>query len=242
MRAMIFAAGLGTRLRPLTDHLPKALVPVGGEPLLHRLLVKLHAAGCTYAVINVHHHAEQVIQFLDNRDYGMKIEISDERNMLLDTGGGLRHAAPFFTGDEPVLLHNVDILSNLRLDDFIKSFKPNCLAQVAVSERPTSRFLLFDSDNHLSGWHNTRTGEIRPADIDTSALHPYAFAGIHIVSPRIFTLMSEYPDRFSIIDFYLDVMRKEQIAAYLPENFAILDVGKADTLAAADKFAIRYDL
>lgn len=242
MRAMIFAAGLGTRLRPLTDHLPKALVPVGGEPLLHRLLMKLHAAGCTHAVVNVHHHAEKIADFLACHNYDMRIDISDEREMLLDTGGGLRHAASFFTGDEPVLLHNVDILSNIRLDDLIKSFSPNCLAQVVVSERSTSRYLLFDNDNLLSGWHNIRTGETRPDGIDTSALHPYAFAGIHLVSPRIFTLMSDYPARFSIIDFYLDVMRREHIAAYLPENFAILDVGKTDTLAAADEFVAHYGL
>lgn len=242
MRAMIFAAGLGTRLRPLTDHLPKALVPVGGEPLLHRLLVKLRTAGCTHAVINVHHHSEQVIKFLAGRDYGMKIEVSDESDMLLDTGGGLRHAAPFFPGDEPILLHNVDILSNLPLDRFFASFKPDCLAQVAVSDRPTSRYLLFDRDNYLAGWHNIRTGETRPAGIDTATLHPYAFSGIHIISPRVFKLMADYPDNFPIIDFYLKTMQTERIAAYVPDDFAILDVGKTDTLAAADNFAARYGL
>ena len=240
MRAMIFAAGLGTRLRPLTDHMPKALVPVGGVPLLHRLLTKLYAAGYTHVVINIHHHAAQIIDFLAAHDYGMHIDISDESDMLLDTGGGLRHAAQFFTGDEPILLHNVDILSNLSLDHFTASFRPDCLAQVVVSERPTSRYLLFDNNNRLAGWHNISTGATRPPGIDTTALRPYAFAGIHLVSPRIFTLMAHYPDKFSIIDFYLEAMHNETIAAYLPDNFAMLDVGKVDTLAAANDFVTQY--
>lgn len=242
MRAMIFAAGLGTRLRPLTDHMPKALVPVGGVPLLHRLLTKLYAAGYTHVVINIHHHAAQIIDFLAAHDYGMHIDISDESDMLLDTGGGLRHAAQFFTGDEPILLHNVDILSNLSLDHFTASFRPDCLAQVVVSERPTSRYLLFDNNNRLVGWHNISTGATRPPGIDTTALRPYAFAGIHLVSPRIFTLMAHYPDKFSIIDFYLEAMHNETIAAYLPDNFAMLDVGKVDTLAAANDFVTQYHL
>ena len=242
MRAMIFAAGLGTRLRPLTDHMPKALVPVGGVPLLHRLLTKLYAAGYTHVVINIHHHAAQIIDFLAAHDYGMHIDISDESDMLLDTGGGLRHAAQFFTGDEPILLHNVDILSNLSLDHFTASFRPDCLAQVVVSERPTSRYLLFDNNNRLAGWHNISTGATRPPGIDTTALRPYAFAGIHLVSPRIFTLMAHYPDKFSIIDFYLEAMHDETIAAYLPDNFAMLDVGKVDTLAAANDFVTQYHL
>ena len=242
MRAMIFAAGLGTRLRPLTDHMPKALVPVGGVPLLHRLLTKLYAAGYTHVVINIHHHAAQIIDFLAAHDYGMHIDISDESDMLLDTGGGLRHAAQFFTGDEPILLHNVDILSNLSLDHFTASFRPDCLAQVVVSERPTSRYLLFDNDNRLAGWHNISTGATRPPGIDTTALRPYAFAGIHLVSPRIFTLMAHYPDKFSIIDLYLEAMHNETIAAYLPDNFAMLDVGKVDILAAANDFVTQYHL
>lgn len=222
--------------------MPKALVPVGGVPLLHRLLTKLYAAGYTHVVINIHHHAAQIIDFLAAHDYGMHIDISDESDMLLDTGGGLRHAAQFFTGDEPILLHNVDILSNLSLDHFTTSFRPDCLAQVVVSERPTSRYLLFDNNNRLAGWHNISTGATRPPGIDTTALRPYAFAGIHLVSPRIFTLMAHYPDKFSIIDFYLEAMHNETIAAYLPDNFAMLDVGKVDTLAAANDFVTQYHL
>lgn len=222
--------------------MPKALVPVGGVPLLHRLLTKLYAAGYTHVVINIHHHAAQIIDFLAAHDYGMHIDISDESDMLLDTGGGLRHAAQFFTGDEPILLHNVDILSNLSLDHFTASFRPDCLAQVVVSERPTSRYLLFDNNNRLAGWHNISTGATRPPGIDTTALRPYAFAGIHLVSPRIFTLMAHYPDKFSIIDFYLEAMHNETIAAYLPDNFAMLDVGKVDTLAAANDFVTQYHL
>lgn len=242
MRAMIFAAGMGTRLRPLTDRIPKALVPVGGKPLLHRLLLKLNAAGCTHAVINVHHHAGQIIDFVAGHDYGMRIDISDESSMLLDTGGGLRHAARFFSGDEPILVHNVDILSNLQFESFAASFSTDCLAHVAVSNRTASRQLLFDGDDRLTGWRNIQSGETRPAGLDTSALHPYAFAGIHIVSPRIFELMEGYPEKFSIIDFYLKAMQSEKIAAYRPADLAILDVGKADTLAAADDFTAKYGL
>lgn len=245
MRAMIFAAGLGSRLRPLTDRIPKALVPVSGVPMLHRLLIKLHAAGCTHAVINVHHHAGQITDFIAARNYGMRIEISDESGMLLDTGGGLRRAAAFFPGNEPILLHNVDILSNLKLDTFAASMKPDSLAQVAVSDRPSSRQLLFDEGNRLAGWRNVQTGATRPADIDAATLatlHPYAFAGIHVVSPRIFGLMSGWPEKFSIMDFYLNVMQKEKIVAYRPDGLAILDVGKTDTLAAADDFTAKYGL
>ncbi len=236
MRAMIFAAGLGTRLRPLTDTMPKALVPVGGQPLLHHLLVKLQRAGCTHVVVNVHHHAEQIIDFVAQHDYGMKIEISDEREMLLDTGGGLRHAAHFFAGDEPVLIHNVDILSNLSLENLYAAHRPETLATLAVSRRETSRYLLFDADNRLQGWQNRQSGETKPPHLDTAGLSPYAFAGIHVVSPRIFAMMEEWNERFSIIDFYLQAMERECIVAYHPEPFKMLDVGKIDTLAAADAF------
>lgn len=236
MRTMIFAAGLGTRLRPLTDTLPKALVPVDGQPLLHRLLLKLQAAGNSHAVINVHHHARQIIDFLANHDYGMKIDISDERNRLLDTGGGLRHAATLFTGEEPILIHNVDILSTLSFEQLIAAHRPENLATLVVSERKTTRYLMFDSNKLLRGWYNSTTGESKPSELPSVDLTPRAFAGIHIVSPRIFSLMSDFPDKFSIIDLYLKVMQKENITAYAPSDFAMLDVGKTETLAAADRF------
>lgn len=236
MKAMIFAAGLGTRLRPLTDTMPKALVPVAGQPLLHHLLVKLQQSGCNYAVVNVHHHAEQIKEYIATHDYGMKIDISDESDMLLDTGGGLRKAAALLAGEEPVLIHNVDILSNIDFSKLLASHTPDRLATVVVSNRETSRYLLFDNENNLQGWNNIKTGEVKPHELDTTPLHRAAFAGIHVVSPRIFELMQAYPDKFSIIDFYLQAMSSNRIAGYTPDNFTMLDVGKIDTLTVAESF------
>lgn len=236
MKAMIFAAGLGTRLRPLTDTMPKALVPVDGKPLLHHLLVKLQQSGFTQVVVNVHHHAEQIKEYIATHDYGMDIKISDETDMLLDTGGGLRKAAALLQDDEPILVHNVDILSNIDLCKLMASHTPDRLSTVVVSPRETSRYLLFDNDNYMRGWTNTKTGEVKPANIETTALHRMAFAGIHVVSPRIFELMKPYPEKFSIIDFYLQSLQENDIIGYTPHNFAMLDVGKVDSLTAAEAF------
>lgn len=233
---MIFAAGLGTRLRPLTDTMPKALVLVDGKPLLHHLLAKLQQADFTQVVVNVHHHAKQIKEYIATHDYGMKIDISDESDMLLDTGGGLRKAAKLLIGNEPILVHNVDILSNIDLRLLMMSHTTDLLSTVVVSRRETSRYLLFDNNNYLQGWTNTKTGEVKPQNLDTTLLHRAAFAGIHVVSPRIFELMQPYPDKFSIIDFYLQVIQDNRIAGYTPHNFAMLDVGKVDTLAAAENF------
>ena len=231
MRAMIFAAGLGTRLRPITDKMPKALVPVGGEPLLHRLLVKLQHAGCSHVVINVHHHAAMIVDFVTSRDYGMRIDISDESDMLLDTGGGLRRAASFFKGDEPILVHNVDILSDLSFEELLAAHDPESLATLVVSQRDTSRYLMFDATDRMSGWMNIKTGETKPAELDCTSLYKAAFSGIHVVSPRIFGLMEKLPPKFSIIDFYLQFMHQYDIMAYRPAAFSMLDVGKIDSLA-----------
>ncbi len=236
MKAMIFAAGLGTRLRPITDTIPKALVPVNGKPLLHHLLVKLQQAGCSYVVINVHHLAHLIKEYIATHDYGMDIVISDESEQLLDTGGGLRHAASLLQGEEPIVIHNADILSNVDLKQLLAAHTPHRLATVVTSERETSRYLYFDENKHLRGWCNTKSGELRPHDLHVEGLHKAAFAGIHVVSPHIFTLMQSQPDKFSIIDFYLSMMNKHTIASYTPLDFKMLDVGKIDNLAAAEKF------
>lgn len=236
MKAMIFAAGLGTRLRPLTDTMPKALVPIDGKPLLHHLLSKLEKAGCSHAVINVHHHAEQIVEYVKQHDYGMRIEISDESDMLLDTGGGLRKAGTLLEGDEPILVHNVDILSNLDFDLLLQAHKPDNLATVVVSHRDTSRYLLFDNELRMHGWTNIKSGEVKPQGIDPTSLQQVAFAGIHVVSPRIFEAMRHMPEKFSIIDFYLQAMQSHHIAGYIPHNFTMLDVGKIDSLAPAEEF------
>ncbi|MBP3670795.1 MAG: nucleotidyltransferase family protein [Bacteroidaceae bacterium] len=236
MKAMIFAAGLGTRLRPLTDTMPKALVPVNGKPLLHHLLTKLQQAGCTHVVVNVHHHALQIIDYIATHNYGMHIAISDESEMLLDTGGGLRKAKQLLEGEEPILVHNVDILSNLDFEPLMQAHHPDNLATVVVSPRNTSRYLLFDNDMRMHGWTNINSGEVKPANIDTTLLQQYAFAGVHVVSPRIFDLMQDMPSKFSIIDFYLQAMAQHRIMGYVPQDFAMLDVGKVDSLVAAEEF------
>ena len=239
MKAMIFAAGLGTRLRPLTDTIPKALVPVDGKPLLHHLLTKLQQSGFTHVVVNVHHHAEQIKEYIATHNYDMKIDISDESEMLLDTGGGLRKAATLLAGDEPILVHNVDILSNLDLHKLMASHTPERLSTVVVSNRKTSRYLLFDDNNYMRGWTNITSGEVKPQNLDTTGLHQAAFAGIHVVSPRIFELMQAYPEKFSIIDFYLQALQGNDIVGYTPHDFAMLDVGKVDVLSAAEEFIKR---
>ena len=236
---MIFAAGLGTRLRPLTDTMPKALVPVDGKPLLHHLLKKLQQAGCSHAVVNVHHHAQQIVDYVKQHDYGMRIEISDESDMLLDTGGGLRKAGSLLDGDEPILVHNVDILSNLDFNLLLQAHKAHSLATVVVSHRNTSRYLLFDNEMRMQGWTNINSGEVKPQGIDVEKLQQLAFAGIHVVSPRIFDSMCHMPDKFSIIDFYLQAMNNHRIIGYTPPGFAMLDVGKVDSLAPAEEFVKR---
>ena len=162
MKAMIFAAGLGTRLKPITDTMPKALVPVGGEPLLHHVICKLRDAGYTHLVVNVHHFAGQIREYLATHDFGVSIAISDESAQLLETGGGIAHAAPLLLPcEDPILIHNVDILSNLDLAWFRSEVRPSALSTLLVSERETSRYLLFGEDMRLMGWTNVTTGEVR---------------------------------------------------------------------------------
>lgn len=238
MKAMIFAAGLGTRLKPLTDSMPKALVPVGGQPLLQHLLLKMKAAGIQDITINVHHFAQQIIDFIDaNSNFGLDIHISDETDELLETGGGFRKALPLIGEHEPVLVHNVDILSNLDFKHLMAAHNPNDAATLVVSERTTSRYLLFDENRHLCGWTNVTTRQVKPEGIDAENYMPLAFSGIQIISPLLFQYMQEMPKRFSLIDLYLHTLDKEKLIAYIPQHFQMMDVGKIDTLADADQFA-----
>ena len=162
MKAMIFAAGLGTRLRPLTDTMPKALVPVCGNPLLYHVITKLKAAGYTELVINVHHFAGQIREYLATHDFGLSISVSDESDLLLETGGGIAHAKDLLLPtDEPFLIHNVDILSNLDIPWLRSQTRPEALSTLLVSERETSRYLLFDDAMRLVGWTNVTTGEVK---------------------------------------------------------------------------------
>lgn len=238
MKAMIFAAGLGTRLKPLTDSMPKALVPVGGQPLLQHLLLKMKAAGINDIIVNVHHFAQQIIDFISTNDsFGLNIHISDETDELLETGGGLRKALPQIGEDEPVLVHNVDILSNLDFQHLIAAHNPNDAATLVVSQRSTSRYLLFDDNRCLCGWTNITTQQVKPEGIDAGKYKPLAFSGIQVISPRLFQYMQDMPKRFSLIDLYLHTLDKENLSAYVPTDFRMMDVGKIDTLADADLFA-----
>ena len=241
MKALIFAAGLGTRLRPLTDSLPKALVPVGGEPLLHHVICKLRAAGYDELVVNVHHFASQVIDYLSAHDFGVSIRISDESALLRETGGGIAFARGLLEPLEgPFLVHNVDILSNLDLAWLREQTRPEALATLVVSERKTSRYLLFGEDMRLKGWTNVQTGGVRspyPAE-ELKHCRALAFSGIHNLSPAIFDAFREadMPERFPIMDFYIQACGKHPIYGVVPNNLQLVDVGKLDTLAAAEEF------
>jgi MurNAc alpha-1-phosphate uridylyltransferase len=241
MKAMIVAAGLGTRLQPLTHTIPKALVPVAGKPLLEHVIRKLVGAGVTEMVINVHHFPEQIIRFVtENNCFGVTIHFSDESDALLDTGGGIKNARKWLeVGGEPFLVHNVDILSNLDIEAlYAQHIHTHALATVVVSERTTSRFLLFDDDMQLAGWINTATGTIKPDDInDSGKLRRLAFSGIHVISPSVFQLMESWPPRFSIIDFYLQQLKKT-IKGYMQPDYQMIDVGKPESLAQADAFLV----
>ncbi|MDR3093863.1 MAG: nucleotidyltransferase family protein [Bacteroidales bacterium] len=232
MKAMIFAAGLGTRLQPLTDTIPKALVPVAGKPMLEHIFLKLKAAGFHQVVVNVHHFPEQIIDFLKQKQhFGMEVMISDEREQLLDTGGAIKKAAHFFDDGQPFLVHNVDIFSNLDLKSLCENHQPEALATLVVSRRTTSRYLLFNAENRLTGWINEATGERKPAEWqDTAQLNKYAFAGIQVISPRIAQAMQAFEPKFSLIDFYLSVAAKEPINGFIPKDFQMVDIGKTDVL------------
>lgn len=238
MKAMIFAAGLGTRLKPITDTLPKALVPVCGKPLIEHVVRRLKSAGIDEAVVNVHHFADKVEAWVTAQDM-MDIRVSDERQMLLETGGAVLHARKHLEGCGHFLIHNVDILSDIDLKWFMNQVRPDSLATLLVSDRKSSRYLLFDPKTmRLLGWKNENTGEIRPSGIglDESECVKLAFSGIHIMSDKVFEAMEGYPDRFPVIDFYLDKCHLYDIYGVCAENLNLIDVGKLDTLELAEKF------
>ena len=240
MRAMLFAAGKGTRLRPITDQIPKALVPVAGKPLLAIVIERLRNAGVKEIVINIHHFGEQILDYLSNNDFGVNISVSDERESLLDTGGGLKKAVPLFSSsNEPILLHNVDILSNADIASLYEKSSKQA-ATLLVSPRKTSRYLLFDENNCLRAWQNVMTVEVRTpyADIDLGRLRSYAFSGIHCFSPCLFPFMESFAERFSLIDFYLQVCDKVDIKCEVKPDLRMLDVGKIDTLQRAEDFLL----
>ena len=243
---MIFAAGLGTRLKPLTDTMPKALVRVGGEPLIKRVIENLKDAGVDRIVVNVHHFAQQIIDYLSaNSNFGVDIRISNETAGLLETGGGIKKAAPLFSSSAPILIHNVDILSNVDLHKFYAiaaeseaDGKKTVDAVLLVSWRKTKRYLLFSEDMRLMGWTNIETGEVKSPypNLNPKECRMYAFAGIHAISPRLLPLMDKFPDKFGIIDFYLNECAEHNIIGYMKDDLKLMDIGKLDTLAQAESF------
>ena len=239
MNAFIFAAGLGTRLKPLTDTMPKALVPVGGKPLLAHVIEKLKAAGCKKIVINIHHFGDMIIDYVKSQNnFGVEILFSDERQMLLETGGAIKHAVDLL-GDEPFLIHNVDILSNVDLKALIAAHsKADSAATLLVSKRNSTRALLFNAEGNLTAWTNKTTGEVKTPyeNVEIARLEEFAFSGIHVFSPELFKYFGEYPEKFSIIDFYLNTCKDENIKAYTQEGLQLLDVGKLDSLERAEGF------
>ena len=243
MKAMIFAAGLGTRLKPLTDTMPKALVPLAGKPLLQWQVEKLRDAGITDIIVNVHHFPDQIIDTIRaNNGWGCNIVISDERDQLLDTGGGLKKAISNLQSpisNSPILACNVDILSNMDLRALISSYQSTIynlqspMSLLVVSQRETQRYLCFDEQDQLCGWTNIKTGEVKGRD----GRH-LAFSGMQILSPDVLARLDEMPEgKFSLIDFYLNVLNEVPLHAYVPENYKMMDVGKIDQIDEAEAFA-----
>ena len=259
---MIFAAGLGTRLKPLTDTLPKALVPVCGKPLIEHVARKLFSVGIDEAVVNIHYFADKIEDWAASQEWitfsqedkcagKMLFEISDERAQLLETGGAVLHARRFLEGCGRFIIHNVDILSNCDICWFESQVKDEAVATLLVSERKTTRFLLFDQATmRMVGWMNTDTGDysVVSSDIVPSECRALAFSGIHILSDRVLPLMDEYVKekglpvdeikgtRFPIMSFYMWVAAKYPVYGVVADNLEFIDVGKLDALKSAEDF------
>ncbi len=235
---MVFAAGRGTRLRPLTDYRPKALIDINGVPLLEIAIRRLQYFGVGQIIVNVHHFADQIEQFLREKDFpGMEITISDEREQLLDTGGGLKNAAWFFDEAAPFIVYNADIITSLDLGAMYRHHVASgAIATLAIQQRNSSRRLLLDSAWTLKGWHDqssgiTRWGHDTP-ELPIHSLHSFAFSGIHIVDPRLLTLMPAVPV-FSMIDLYLQLCGRITIKGYSHTGDIWVDVGKPESIARA---------
>lgn len=247
---MIFAAGLGTRLRPLTNDRPKALVEVAGKPLLQHQIEKLKAAGFDHIVVNVHHFGEQIIDFLAMHDnFGLDIKISDEREMLLDTGGGIKAAMSLFDNEDPVLIHNVDIISDIDLRALYQQHldaqhgrEDDAIATLAINQRKTSRYLLFNNKLQMCGWTNVSTGEVKPAglcspqegSLEEMGFQKYAFSGIHVVDHRMeVDLKDRQQSVFPIMDFYIALCQKKTVQGVDVTGQKWVDCGKPEHLDVA---------
>jgi len=233
---MIFAAGLGTRLKPYTETMPKALVPVAGTPMIEILIKHLILNGIRDIIVNVHHFANQVVGFLNtNNGFGANITISNESDFLLDTGGGLKKAAWFFNDNQPFLLQNVDVVCDLKYSDLLETHNQNnAFVTLAVSSRETSRRFLFNTSMQLCGWENAQNHEIKMARPQTENLMKFAFSGIHIINPAIFNFMQRQ-GKFSIIDTYLQIAETQKIIGHVHNPDYWVDMGKPDELLKAEQ-------
>ena len=237
VKALLFAAGLGTRLKEQTLSKPKALIDLAGKPLLRHAIEHLKQFGITDITINVFHFAEQVISYLEeNNNFGINIHISDERDQLLDTGGGLKKADVFLNGTEPILIYNVDVISNLDLNLLLKYHQEQkSLATLVVRARETSRYLMFDSNLQLTGWKNFSNGETRISrDESFAESQPFAFSGIHLIQPELLDLITE-EGKFPIMDMYLRLAKVHSIKAYIDHSDLWMDLGKPEQLLAAEE-------
>jgi MurNAc alpha-1-phosphate uridylyltransferase len=234
-KAMILAAGLGTRLKPWTDHHPKAMAVVNGKSLLQRNIEYLQQFAITEVIVNVHHFANEIREAIDiNNGWGSNVSISDETDMVLETGGGLNKASWFFDKHDFVLM-NADVLTNMNLDNMINYHrKHKSLATLAVTNRETSRYFLFDDDNNLCGWQNIQTGEIKLTK-NADNLFQKAFSGIHIINPSIFHLIT-LQGKFSMVDLYLELCKKKEIKGFDHSDSAFIDVGKPESISKAEQW------
>lgn len=234
-KAMILAAGLGSRLKPWTDKHPKALAVVHGKSLLQRNIEYLQRYGISDVVVNVHHFADQIVKaILENNGWGSRVTVSDETREVLETGGGFLKAAGLLQTSSPIVLMNVDVLTELNLEAMIgyhQEKKP--LATLATSDRETSRYFLFDEGNNLCGWRNIKTGEERTAGPLKGNEIQKAFSGIHIIEPRLFSLIRQQ-GKFSMVDVYLDQMQWETIKSFDHSDSRFIDVGKPDSIEKAE--------
>lgn len=238
--AMLFAAGLGTRLKPFTNNHPKALAIVNGKTLLQRNIEYLQQFGIKKVVVNVHHFSEQIIDIVEkNKGWGSEIIISDESSEVLETGGGLLNARNLFQDVENIILMNVDILTNLNLDKmFLFHQTKQSLVTLAVTKRNTSRYFIFNKENELKGWMNTTTNELKGIEqFDESTFQLLAFSGIHIINKKLFSLIKQ-TGKFSLVDVYLNLMKENKILAYNHQGDKFIDVGKPESIVLAEKIFV----
>jgi len=236
MKAMIFAAGLGTRLKNLTEEKPKALVEFMGKPMLEHVILKLIDAGINDFVINVHHFADKIESFLKtNKNFNVNIEISDERDSLLDTGGAVLHAKKLLENTEYFLIHNTDIISDINIHNLIECHKKSeSIATLAVQKRNSSRKLVFNEENFLCMWRDIHKQEIKIARNTTKKLTDWSFCGIHVINSSIFKYINE-KGKFSIIDLYLRLAKDHKISSFISDHSYWFDLGKTENIEEAEK-------